>query len=197
MSSTAVKHSEHDSDANDVFGFWLYIMTDCILFASLFAAYVVLHTPGAYGPKLKPLIDLYYVLGETVFLLLSNFAFGLAILASYKNKVAATTILLIITFFLGLAFIIMEVNEFIHLLHLGYSWHISAAASAFFTLVATHGLHVFFGLLWIVALCIQLPIFGLQSVMKRRLTYLGLFWNFLDIIWIFVFTVVYLLGYIL
>ena len=186
--------AHHDTDSIDIFGFWLYIMTDCVLFGSLFAAYLVLHYPGAYGPALKPLIDLYYVLGETMFLLLSNFAFGLAILASYKNRDKLTIALLSLTFVLGAAFIVMEVNEFIHLVHLGYKWDVSGAASAFFTLVATHGLHVFFGLLWIIIVMAQLAKFGLNGAMKRRLTYLGLFWNFLDIVWIFVFTIVYLLG---
>lgn len=186
--------AHHDTDSIDVFGFWLYIMTDCLLFGSLFAAYLVLHYPGAYGPALKPLIDLYYVLGETMFLLLSNFAFGLAILASYKSRNSLTISLLMLTFALGAAFIVMEVNEFVHLVHLGYKWDVSGAASAFFTLVATHGLHVFFGLVWIMIAMAQLAKFGLNGVMQRRLTYLGLFWNFLDIVWIFVFTVVYLLG---
>jgi cytochrome o ubiquinol oxidase subunit III len=194
MSNVIEQHAHHDTDSIDIFGFWLYIMTDCILFGSIFAVYLVLHFPGAYGPALKPLIDLYYVLGETMFLLLSNFAFGLAILASYKDKNKLTIALLSLTFILGSAFIIMEVNEFIHLVHLGYKWDVSGAASAFFTLVATHGLHVFFGLTWIIILMAQLAKFGLTAIMQRRLTYLGLFWNFLDIVWIFVFTIVYLLG---
>ena len=194
MSNITSQHEHHDTDVIDVFGFWLYIMTDCILFGAIFATYIVLNYPGAYGPALKPLIDLYYVLGETMFLLLSNFAFGLAILASYKDRNKATMALLALTFVLGIAFIIMEINEFIHLVHLGYKWDVSGAASAFFTLVATHGLHVFFGLVWIIILTIQLSKFGLNNAMQRRLTYLGLFWNFLDIVWIFVFTIVYLLG---
>ena len=193
MSAHAVSHT-HCSDSTDVFGFWLYIMTDCILFGSLFAAYLVLHTPGAYGPALKAHIDLHYVLHETLFLLLSNFAFGLAIMSSYKGLVGRTQALLVLTFALGFGFIAMEINEFIHLVHVGYTWKVSGAASAFFTLVATHGLHVFFGLLWILVVIAQLARFGLGGAMQRRLTYLGLFWNFLDIVWIFVFTVVYLMG---
>ena len=184
----------HHTDAIDILGFWLYIMTDCILFASLFAAYVVLHQPQSYGPALAPLIDLHYVLGETMFLLFSNFAFGMAMILSYKNKKVATSILLFITLILGGAFIYMEISEFIHLVHLGYKWDVSAAASAFFTLVGTHGLHVAAGLLWILVLIVQILKMGLCQATHRRLTYLGLFWNFLDIVWIFVFTIVYLLG---
>ena len=193
MSSHSIAH-EHCSDSTDIFGFWLYIMTDCVLFGSLFAAYLVLHQPNSFGPSLKPHIDLYNVLHETLFLLFSNFAFGLAAMASYKNKAKQTMLLLLLTFVLGGGFIIMELNEFVHLVHVGYTWKVSAAASAFFTLVATHGLHVLLGLLWILVTIAQIAKMGLNGTMHRRLTYLGLFWNFLDIVWIFVFTVVYLLG---
>lgn len=184
----------HDTDSLDIFGFWLYLMTDCILFGALFATYIVLHQPHSYGPALKPLIDLPYVFGETLFLLFSNFAFGLAMMASYRNKQVLTNGLLITTFLLGLGFLLMELQEFFHFVHMGYAWYSSAAASAFFTLVATHGLHVFIGLIWILVLCVQIIVMGLNKATNRRLTYLGLFWNFLDIVWIFVFSIVYLLG---
>ncbi len=189
-----VQEHHHDADGTDIFGFWLYILTDCILFATLFAAYAVLHHPGAYGPSLKEHIDLRYVLIETFFLLGSNFTFGMAILASYKEKTSWVCGLLALTFILGAGFVGMEIHEFQMLLHEGYSWTSSGAASAFFTLVGTHGLHVTFGLLWILVMLIQLPRFGINAMMKRRLTYLGLFWNFLDIVWIFLFTIVYLMG---
>ena len=193
MSTETLAHAHHSDDA-DILGFWLYIMTDCILFGSLFAAYLVLHTPESYGPALKPLIDLSYVLGETMFLLLSNFAFGLAMIASYREQKRLVTLMLMLAAAFGLVFVVMEVKEFIHLIHLGYSWHVSGAASAFFTLVGTHGLHVTIGLLWIVVMIGQVLYMGLNGAVTRRLTYLGLFWNFLDIVWIFVFTVVYLYG---
>lgn len=192
--NTHINNHAHDSDATDILGFWLYIMTDCILFGSLFAVYLVLHQPNSYGPALAPLIDLHYVLGETMFLLFSNFAFGMAMIASYSNRNILTIALLFLTFVLGAGFLIMEIKEFLHLIHLGYSWHVSGAASAFFTLVATHGLHVAIGLLWIIVIIMQLGTMGLTTTLNRRLTYLGLFWNFLDIVWIFVFSVVYLLG---
>ena len=193
MSSHDSAHLNH-SDSTDIFGFWLYLLTDCILFGSLFAAFLVLHTPGAFGPALKPLIDLHYVLGETLFLLLSNLTFGLAILASYQNKSRLTAKLLTLTFILGLGFVAMELNEFAHLVSEGYSWTSSAAASAFFTLVGTHGLHVSIGLLWIAVMITQVFAMGINRITHRRLVYLGLFWNFLDIVWIFVFSVVYLIG---
>jgi len=195
MSVDAVAHEHHhDSDAIDIFGFWLYILTDCILFASLFATYLVLNHPGAYGPALKEYISLSYVLGETFLLLTSNFTYGLSILSVNKNKLLRTKLWLMLTFILGAGFVAMEVNEFIHLVHEGFSWQTSGAASSFFTLVGTHGLHVSFGLLWILVMISQLFVFGINKEVKRRLVYLGLFWNFLDIVWIFLFSIVYLMG---
>ena len=194
MSTVAHAHHHHEADEIDVFGFWIYILTDCVLFATLFAAFLVLHHPGAYGPSLKQYIELPYVLKETFFLLASNFTFGLAILSLYRNNNTLLRLCLLLTFILGAGFVVMEINEFIHLHHLGYSWTTSAAASSFFVLVGTHGFHVSLGLLWILIMLIQLSIFKITPATKRRLTYLGLFWNFLDIVWIFLFTVVYLIG---
>lgn len=194
--STSAQHMEHhhETDSTDVLGFWLYIMTDCVLFAALFAAFIVLHHKGAYGPAFKSHIDLGYVLGETFFLLASNLTFGIAILSLYKKKLSLTRLGLALTFILGAGFVIMEVNEFIHLAHEGYSWHASAAASAFFVLVGTHGFHVSMGLLWILVMLFQLPKFKITQMTKKRMTYLGMFWNFLDIVWIFLFSLVYLMG---
>ncbi|WP_267256726.1 cytochrome o ubiquinol oxidase subunit III [Coxiella endosymbiont of Ornithodoros maritimus] len=194
---TATAEHHHNADATDVFGFWLYIMTDCILFASLVATFLVLHHPGAVGPPLKPLIDLPYVLVETFFLLASNLTFCLAIFGINKNKLSAVIFWLILTFILGAGFVVMEVMEFFHLSAEGYSWTVSGAASAFFTLVGTHGFHVTMGLLWILIMIIQLPILKINKNTARRMVYLGLFWNFLDIVWIFLFTIVYLMGAIL
>ena len=184
----------NSAESRDVLGFWLYIMTDCILFASLFAVFVVLHHPGAYGPSMKPLINLKYVLGETLFLLASNFTFGLAIIASYKNMRNMVVFCLGLTFLFGLAFVLMEVYEFYEFSHLGFSWTTSGASASFYALVGTHGLHVLFGLIWIVVLMVQFFYFGMNNMMQKRMTYLGMFWNFLDIVWIFLFTIVYLMG---
>ena len=199
--STYVSSSDSDhhhySDTADVFGFWLYIMTDCILFSSLFITFVVLSHPGAIGPTLKPLIDLSYVLLETFFLLASNFTYCLVIFGINKNKLLSVIFWLILTFILGTIFVVMEVKEFIHLNAGGYSWDTSGAASAFFTLVGTHGFHVSIGLLWILIMIAQLSVFKINIDTGRRMIYLGLFWNFLDIIWIFIFTIVYLMGAVL
>lgn len=195
MSSTHVMSQDHhhDMDGTDVFGFWLYILTDCILFAALFATYLVLNHPGAFGPDLKNYINLPYVLGETFLLLGSNFTFGLAVLSMNKGQSANTKLWLMITFLLGAGFVGMELYEFFELVHEGYSWTTSGAASSFFTLVGTHGLHVSFGLLWIAVMIIQLGVFGINAMTKKRLVYLGLFWNFLDLVWIFLFSTVYLM----
>lgn len=184
----------HDSDSTDVFGFWMYILTDCILFGCLFATFLVLNNPGYPGPALKNYINLRDVLIETFLLLISNFTFCLAILNLYQDKQHRVQLWLGITFLLGAGFILMEVSEFIHMANEGFRWDVSGAISSFYTLVGTHGLHVGFGLLWILIMIIQLPLIKLAHVKRRRMTYLGLFWNFLDIVWIFVFTIVYLMG---
>ena len=195
MHNDAVLIEEHhNSDSTDVFGFWLYILTDCILFGSLFATFLVLNNPGFPGPVLKNYVNLPDVLIETFLLLISNFTFCLATLNLYKDKLVKVQLWLGVTFLLGLGFIYLEVTEFMHLANEGFRWDVSGAISSFFALVGTHGLHVGFGLLWILILMIQLPLIKLNHVRRRRMTYLGLFWNFLDIVWIFVFTIVYLMG---
>lgn len=187
-------NNHHDTDSQDIFGFWIYIMSDCLLFATLFATFAVLHNNTFGGPGIKEMISLPYVLAETLFLLTSNFTFGIAMINLYKNKKPNVLRWLSVTFLLGLSFVIMEVHEFIHLVAEGHSWQSSGFLSAFFTLVGTHGLHVTFGLIWILIATLQIMKFGINSAMRRRMTYLGLFWNFLDIVWIFVFTIVYLMG---
>jgi len=196
MTQTLAHHEEHhhDNDSIDIFGFWIYIMSDCILFSAIFATYAVLHSSTYGGPGIKQLTNMPYVLGETMVLLFSSFTYGLAILAMYKDQVKKVIPWLAITFLLGLTFVGMEVNEFRHLFLDGHGWQSSAALSAFFTLVGTHGCHVSFGLLWMIVTIGQLFAFGLTPAMRKRLTYLGLFWAFLDIVWIFVFTIVYLMG---
>lgn len=184
----------HDQDATDVLGFWLYIMTDCILFGTLFATFLVLNTPSMHNASLRQHINLPYVLVETFFLLASNFTFCLATLDMYKNQLQRVLIWLFITFLLGASFVGMELYEFNNLASEGFRWDMSGQASGFFTLVGTHGLHVTIGLCWILLMIVQLSMMKITKTTSRRMTYLGLFWNFLDIVWIFVFTIVYLLG---
>lgn len=195
MTHTLAHHHEHhDTDSMDIFGFWIYILSDCILFSVIFATYAVLHNSVYGGPSLKEFINLPYVLGETMALLASSFTYGLGILSLYKSNKKGLMFWLGLTCLLGLIFVGMEVNEFINMYLEGHTWQSSASLSAFFTLVGTHGLHVTLGLLWMIVLMVQIPIFGLSQAVRRRLNYLGLFWAFLDIVWIFVFTIVYLMG---
>lgn len=196
MTHTLVDHDHHHSaDEMDIFGFWIYILSDCILFASIFAVYAVLHTNTYGGPGLKEFIDLPYVLVETMLLLGSSFTYGMGILALYKNRTKTLLFWLGLTCLLGLGFVGLEVNEFINLYAEGHGWQSNAAMSSFFTLVGTHGLHVTMGLFWMLVTMVQLICFKASSpMMHRRLAYLGLFWAFLDIVWIFVFTIVYLMG---
>lgn len=194
IAATQSHHHAHQEDAKDVFGFWMYIMTDCILFSCLFATFIVLRHNTYGGPALKQLIDLPYVFGETLFLLVSNLTFGFAILSMYKGYKNRLLSWLSLTFLFGLGFVVMEVLEFIHLYKDGHGFQTSGAMSAFFTLVGTHGCHVSIGLLWILLMIVQVSMNKITPAMRRRLTYLGMFWNFLDIVWIFVFTIVYLMG---
>lgn len=184
----------HDTDAMDIFGFWIYILSDCILFGTIFAVFVVLNSNSFGSISIKETVNLPYVLVETMALLTSSLTFGLSILSFYKKNLQRVLMWLGATFVLGIAFIGLELNEFIHLYAEGFTWERHASLSAFFTLVGTHGLHVAIGLLWMLVIMIQLKKFKLTSLMYRRMTYLGLFWAFLDIVWIFVYTVVYLLG---
>ncbi|MEN9946683.1 MAG: cytochrome o ubiquinol oxidase subunit [Pseudomonadota bacterium] len=200
MSAQAINnhdhHHDHEAEATSkvVFGFWIYIMSDCILFACIFATYAVLHGNVYGGPSGKELFDLPYVMIETFLLLTSSFTYGLAMLAVHKNNKSQVLFWLFITFLLGLSFIGMEINEFHHLIVEGNGPSRSAFLSSFFALVGTHGLHVTCGLIWMVLLMIQVSKHGITGITTRKLSCLSLFWHFLDIVWIFVFTVVYLMG---
>jgi cytochrome o ubiquinol oxidase subunit 3 len=176
------------------FGFWVYLMTDCVLFATLFATYAVLQGGTFGGPDAKELFSMPFVLVETLLLLTSSFTCGLAMLAVRAGNKQQVLLWLAVTFLLGAAFLGMELHEFSQLVHEGHSWRSSAFLSAFFTLVGTHGLHITAGLLWIGTMMLQVRQRGLTSGVTRRVTLLSLFWHFLDIVWIFIFTIVYLMG---
>lgn len=191
-------HGEHGHDAteNSLFGFWVYLMTDCILFASLFATYAVLRHNYAGGPTGTELFDLRYVFVETMFLLLSSFTNGFAMISLHKKDRVATIKWLFMTALLGLGFVGMEVNEFTKLVTEGNGPDRSGFLSAFFGLVGTHGTHVSIGLIWMVVMMGQLYFKGITTATTSRILRLSLFWHFLDIIWVGVFTVVYLFGVI-
>jgi cytochrome o ubiquinol oxidase subunit 3 len=175
-------------------GFWLYLMTDCLLFASLFATYAVLRTAVADGPAGQDIFELPLALSETIILLTSSFTCGLALIALQNKKINYLLMSLAATFVLGVAFLTLELNEFIKFVSEGHSWQQSAFLSSFFTLVGTHGLHILIGLIWLVVLVAVIAGRGLTSKVARQLTIFGLFWHFLDLVWIFIFTVVYLIG---
>jgi cytochrome o ubiquinol oxidase subunit 3 len=187
-------HGHHDDGSKTLLGFWIYLMSDCLIFASLFATFGVLSGATAGGPDGRELFDLNYVFGETLLLLVSSFTFGMAMLSMHARKQAAVTGWLVVTFLFGAGFIGMEVFEFAKLVHEGAGPDRSAFLSAYFGLVGTHGLHVTAGLLWLVVMVNQIRHFGLDDVVRRRLAALSLFWHFLDLIWICVFTFVYLRG---
>lgn len=177
-----------------IFGFWIYIMTDCVLFASLFATFMILRNNTNGSPNGAELFSLPFVLTETLILLTSSFTCGLAMLAAHQGNKKKVGAWLAITFLLGLAFLGMELHEFGNLVAEGHDWQASAFLSAFFTLVGTHGLHITAGLIWIILLIVKILRSEINNTNLRRLTMLSLFWHFLDIVWIFIFTIVYMIG---
>jgi len=186
---------EHpDTVSIQAFGFWIYLMSDLILFAVLFATYVVLGQNYAGGPTGKDLFDLPYAFVETMLLLLSTAICGLAILAMHEDRNNLVLAWLAATFLLGLGFVSMEIGEFRGMILAGSGPSRSAFLSSFFTLVGTHGAHVSFGLLWMAVMMGQIFRKGLTTPVRSRLMRLSMFWHFLDIVWIGIFTIVYLTG---
>ena len=186
-------HEPHPENGTSL-GFWLYLMSDCLIFAALFATYGVLGRSYAGGPSGKDLFDLSLVAVNTAFLLMSSITFGFAMLQKQKKNVNGTLLWLAVTGLLGAAFLAVELYEFHHLIHQGATPQSSAYLSSFFTLVGTHGIHVTFGLVWLITLMIQIKKHGLINENVRRINCLSMFWHFLDVVWIGVFTFVYLMG---
>jgi cytochrome o ubiquinol oxidase subunit 3 len=189
-----VDEHAHPEGASTMLGFWIYLMSDCLIFAILFATFGVLGGNYAAGPAPKDLFDLPLVAVNTSMLLLSSITYGFAMLQMEQSRLGATQAWLAVTGLFGLAFIGIELSEFAHMIHEGATPQRSAFLSSFFTLVGTHGLHVTFGLVWLVTLMIQVWRHGLIEANRRRLMCLSMFWHFLDVVWIGVFTFVYLMG---
>ena len=185
---------EHHPQNGTLLGFWLYLMSDLLIFACLFAVYGVLGRSFAAGPTGADLFDLPLVALNTAMLLFSSITYGFAMLAMQRRHVAGVLAWLAVTGLFGLAFLGIELYEFSHLVHQGAGPQRSAFLSAFFALVGTHGLHVAFGIVWLVVLMVQVQRFGLHRANQRRLWCLSMFWHFLDVVWIGVFTFVYLMG---
>ena len=185
---------EHAGGGSTMLGFWIYLMSDCLIFAVMFAMYGVLGRSYAGGPEPSELFDLRIVALNTTMLLLSSITYGFAMLQAQRKRVGATQAWLAVTGLFGLAFVGIELFEFSHMIREGAGPQRSAFLSSFFALVGTHGLHVSAGLIWLVTLMIQVGRRGLPPANYRRLACLSLFWHFLDVIWIGVFTFVYLLS---
>jgi cytochrome o ubiquinol oxidase subunit 3 len=181
-------------DGGTLFGFWLYLMSDCLLFAVLFATFGVLGRNYAAGPSGADLFDLRLVAFNTSLLLVSSITYGFAMLEMDKGRTRTTLGWLAVTGVLGAAFVAVELYEFAHLMREGATPQRSAFLSSFYALVGTHGLHVTFGIVWLATLMIQVRQHGLIPDNQRRLMCLSMFWHFLDVIWIGVFTFVYLMG---
>ncbi|MDQ1237782.1 MAG: cytochrome o ubiquinol oxidase subunit III [Wigglesworthia glossinidia] len=177
-----------------ILGFWVYLMSDCILFATLFATYFVLQNNTAGGPSGKDIFEIPIVFLETIILLSSSVTCGFAILSMDKKDKNKINFWLIITVLLGICFIFFELKEFRYLINQNYGPERSAFLSIFFTIIGTHGIHVLSGIFWMIIIIMQTYKKGYSVIHKTRLHLLSLFWHFLDIIWIFVFNIVYLLG---
>lgn len=175
-------------------GFWLYLMTDCMLFTSLFATYMVLRHSTNGGPGGSEIFSIGFVLIETLILLTSSYLCGLANLAIHNNHLKEFAVYLGATIALGVAFLVMELTEFGHLITEGHGWQSSAFLSSFFTLVGVHGLHITIGLLWALVLVWALYRQGSHEDILRKFSMFAIFWHFLDIVWIFIFTIVYVMG---
>lgn len=180
-----------------VFGFWIYLMTDLIIFAVLFAAFLVLRHSTFDGPSGRDLFHLPFVLTETLILLTSSFTCSLAMIAIQQKQRKSAIFWFSLTFILGTAFLCLEILEFSDFIHQGANWQKSAFLSSFFALVGTHGLHIFCGLIWIIAALCHLIFGTLVTHTISWIIRMALFWHFLDFVWIFIFTVVYGIGYLL
>jgi cytochrome o ubiquinol oxidase subunit 3 len=189
-----IDEHEHPEGNSTMLGFWMYLMSDCLIFAVLFAAYAVLGNSYAGGPSPKEIFELPLVALNTAMLLFSSITYGFAMLSMEEGRQRIMQMWLVFTGLFGLAFLSIEMYEFATLIHEGAGPTRSAFLSSFFTLVGTHGLHVTMGLIWLVTLMVQVQKHGLIPANKRRLLCLSMFWHFLDVIWIGVFTFVYLMG---
>jgi cytochrome o ubiquinol oxidase subunit III len=176
------------------YGFWIFLLSDIVMFAALFASYAVLVHATAGGPSSAQLFNQTTVAIETACLLVSSYTCGLMSLAVNSRNRLGTYLGALITFALGAAFLTLEIREFADMIAHGATPQRSAFLSAFFTLVGCHGLHVTLGLIWLVVMMVQVAVMGFVTSVQHRLLCFSLFWHALDIVWVGVFTVVYLMG---
>ena len=182
-----------DADAAKL-GFWLYLMTDVMLFSTLFATYMILRHATNGSVTTRDIFDLNFVLVETGILLFSSVICGLAQVALMHKRLKHFWIFVSTTLALGVAFLAMELTEFAHLVAEGHSWQTSAFLTGFFTLVGTHGLHILVGLIWGAVLVMAIRHRGATAALTHKFGLFALFWHFLDVVWIFIFTIVYVFG---
>lgn len=190
---------ESEADLNSdtkVFGFWIYLMTDLVIFAALFATYIVLRNNTFGGPSGRDLFELPAILTETLILLFSSFTCALGMLAVHQKQKKLSTFWFAITFLLGVSFLYIEISEFYQFINKGAGPWRSAFLSSFFTLVGTHGLHIFLGLLWMLVEILRIWLRSFSPHNISKIFRMVLFWHFLDFVWIFIFTTVYGMGYI-
>ena len=194
MTTQAYPDTHHDVSSNTIFGFWIYLMTDCIMFATFFAAYAVLFNNTFGGPSGKDLFSLPFALAETIVLLASSFTCGVAMVEAPRNKIGKMVVWFGLTFLLGVVFLWMQMSEFQRFALDGNTWERSAFLSSYYTLIGTHGLHIVVGLILMLVFVAQLLRRGITTVTLRRLTCFRIYWQFLYFIWIFTFAFVYLMG---
>lgn len=195
LETTKIHHEEAATE-RATFGFWVYLMTDLLMFAVLFAVYAVLVNSTAGGPSGREIFSLPLALTETLLLLTSSFTCGLAMIAVHQRNRKQTFVWFGITYVLGIVFLVLELMEFSKLIHEGHSAASSAFMSSFFALVGAHGLHIVVGLLWMLIVMGFLLTRGFTNSMTRKLTMFSMYWHFLDIVWIFIFTIVYLRAFL-
>ena len=184
----------HHPENGSLLGFWIYLLSDLMIFGCLFATFGVLGRNFAAGPSGADLFDLKLVAANTAVLLVSSITYGFAMISMQARNKRGLIAWLIVTGLLGATFLAIELYEFHHFIHIGAGPQRSAFLSSFFALVGTHGLHVFFGVVWLIVLCLQVNKHGLTRANTRRVACLSMFWHFLDVVWIGVFTFVYLMG---
>lgn len=188
---------EKENDDTAVFGFWIYLMTDLVIFAVLFAAFAVLRTSTFGGPSGREIFEMPTVLKETLILLTSSFTCALGTLEIFRGRKKPALFWFAATFILGASFLTIEITEFFQLVNQGYSWRRSGFLSSYFTLVGTHGTHISVGLLWMFVAMLQIGLRQLTPAFISKIFRMALFWHFLDLVWIFIFTAVYGVGHLL
>jgi len=184
----------HGHYSKTVFGFWIYLLTDFMLFAAYFAAYVVLQTSTFGGPGGKEIFNYPLVLTQTLILLTAAFTSGIGGVFAHRRSKQGALISFLVTFVLGVVFLSLQISDYHHLIATGNSWERSAFLTAYFNLVGLHTIHIVFGLCWIIVFLIPLCREGITEIILTRLSCLRMFWQFLAIVWIFIFTIVYLAG---